>query len=350
MSRPGFYFCICPDAGLMKNHIEQLQKDFPADVCGSADGSAPSMGGLSGMGGMLGATAPSPHWERHVYWGDEDLSPAFWEHLMLQGLFAKPRLLIVRNAQNISAARWKEVSAALAQPNPLTWLILCLEGPWEKGQPKLPAHIVKQKSLAFADKKGWIWRHSGLDIQGIKKYIQGKAQSLSLSFDPHVLDALCACVPPDATAIDSELEKLHLAANDGRVSMDMVGSGGFIPESNIFSFMNQIYAGNLSAAWREIYRSQNDLDALLFPFLALLTRDAKTLWQILAGDNPRMHPAAAREKEACARRLGYDGIAQIFACIVQAELAIKSGERSVEQTLEAIVAELSMLFGQAKGA
>ncbi len=342
MARPGFYFCICPDAGLIKKHIEQLQKDYPAHVSGNADG---TMGG-----GLLGSAPVQSQWQRHVYWGDEDLSAAFWEHLMLQGLFSHPRLLIVRNAQNISAARWKELSTALASPNPLTFLILCLEGAWEKGQPKLPAHIVKQKSLAFADKKGWIWRHGGLDIQGIKKYIQSKAQSLHLSFDPHALDALCACVPPDATAIDSELEKLHLASNDGRVSMDMVGSGTFIPESNIFSFMNQIYAGNLSAAWREVYRSQNDLDALLFPFLALLSRDAKTLWQILAGDNPRMHPAAAREKEACARRLGFQGIAQVFACIVQAELAIKSGERSVEQTLEAVVAELTLLFHPAKGA
>ncbi len=345
MSRPGFYFCICPDAGLLKNHIEQLQGDFPADVCGSVDGAA---GGLMGGSLLSGADIPKPEWERHIYWGDEDLSPAFWEHLMLQGLFSKPRLLIVRNAHSIAAARWKELSAALAQPNPLTWLILCLEGAWEKGQPKLPAHIAKQKSLAFADKKGWIWRHCGLDIQGIKKYIQSKAQFLDLTFEPQVFDALCACVPPDALAIDSELEKLHLAAIDGRVSMDMVGSGTFIPESNIFSFMNQIYAGNVSSAWREIYRSQNDLDALLFPFLALLARDAKTLWQILAGENPRMHPAAAREKELCARRLGFHGIAQIFACIVQAELAIKSGERSVEQTLEAIVTELCMLFRPAR--
>ncbi len=318
----------------MKGHLEQLQKDFPAHVSGDAQSS-----------GLLGSAAPtSAVWEKHVYWGDEDLSQAFWEHLMLQGLFSKPRLLILRNAQNISAARWKELSTALANPNPLTWLIMCLEGPWEKGQPKLPAHLIKQKSLAFADKKGWIWRHSGLDIQGIRKYIQSRAHSLPLSFDPHVLDALCACVPPDAAAIDSELEKLHLAANDGRVHMDMVGSGSFIPESNIFSFMNQIYAGNLSAAWREIYRSQNDLEALLFPFLALLWRDAKTLWQILAGDNPRMHPSAAREKEACARRIGFHGVAQIFACIVQAELGIKSGERSVEQSLEAVVAELTTIF------
>ncbi len=341
MIRPGFYFCICPDAGLIKKHIAHLQETYPAHVSGDAEGGSLG-GGLLGGGSSAGQGAVQ--WERHVYWGDEDLSQAFWEHLMLQGLFSTPRLIILRNAQNITAARWKELSAALSQPNPLTWLVICLEGSWEKGQPKLAAHIVKQKSLAFADKKGWVWRHSGLDIQGIKNYIKEKAQSLSLTFDPHALDALCASVPPDATAIDGEMQKLSLAAHDGRIHMDMVGSGSFIPESNIFSFMSQIYAGDISAAWREVYRSQNDLDALLFPFLSLLSRDAKTLWQILAGENPRMHPSAAREKTASAKRLGFTGVAQIFSCIVQAEHAIKSGERSVEQTLEAVVTQLCLLF------
>ncbi len=341
MSRPGFYFCICPDAGLIKRHIEKLVQDFPAHM-----ENTDAMG--SGLMGNALAPSATTAWERHVYWGDEDLSQAFWEHLMLQGLFSKPRLLILRNAQNISAARWKEISSALSNPNPLTWLILCLEGPWEKGQPKLPAHVLKQKSVSFADKKGWIWRHSGLDISGIKKYIQSKAQNLGLTFEPHALDALCASVPPDATAIDGELDKLQLAANDGHVQMTMVGAGSYIPESNIFSFMNHVYAGNINAAWREVHRSQHDMEALLFPFLALLSRDAKTLWQILAGENPRMHPVAAKEKEACARRLGFGGVAQIFTCIVHAEQAIKSGERNVEQTLEALVTELIHIFSLQK--
>ncbi len=342
MERPGFYFCICPDAGLIKKHIEQLQETYPAHTSDSV-----------GAGLLQASASEAPTkkvWEKHIFWGDEDLSQNFWENLMLQGLFSTPRLLILRNAQNVVAARWKELSSALASPNPLVLLVLCLEGAWDKGQPKLPAHITKQKVLSFADKKGWIWRHAGLDIQGIKNYILSQAQFLSLTFDPHVLDALCACVPPDATAIDSEMEKFALAAHSGRIQMDMVGSGAFIPESNIFSFLNQIYAGNISAAWREVYRSQNDLDALLFPFLALLSRDAKTLWQILAGENPRMHPAAAREKQACAKRLGFAGVAQIFTCIVEAELAIKSGESNVEQCLEALVARLCLLFSPKQGA
>ncbi len=351
MSRPGFYFCICPDAGLIKRHIEDLLVQYPAEVSGDAGG---GLMGSSLMGGDMSALmgssekSASASWQKHVYWGDEELPASFWENLTLQGLFSTPKVLILRNAQAINAAQWKELSSAIAQPNPLTWLIICFEVPFEKDKPKLAAHLAKLKPLLFSDKKGWIWRHSGLDINGIRNYIISKAPKLHLTFEADALTALCASVPADATAIDSELEKLCLAADAGHVRLEMVGSGSYVPESDIFSFMKYIYAGNLSAAWAEIYRSQKDIEALLFPFLALLSRDTKILWQILAGEAVRLPSYLAREKETCARRLGYEGITKIFSCIVQAELSIKSGEKSVEQCLETLVVQLTDLFSPAQ--
>ncbi len=335
MSRPGFYFCICPDAGLIKRHIEELLSKYPAQSSEAASG---------GMGGLLGNTRTPPEWQQHTYWGDEELPNSFWENPTLQGLFSTPKILLLRNAQNINAAQWKEISASMAQPNPLTWLIICLEVPFEKGKPKLAAHLSKLKPLLFAEKKAWIWRHSGLDIKGIRSYIISKAPKIQLTFEADALDALCASVPADATAIDNEMEKLRLAAKGGHVYMDMVGSGSYVPESNIFSFMHHIYAGNLTAAWAEIYRSQHDIDSVLFPFLALLSRDVKVLWQILAGEGVRLHPQSAREKEALARRLGFSGVTKIFTYIVNAELSIKSGEKNVEQTLESLVTQLITVF------
>ncbi len=344
MSRPGFYFCICPDAGLIKLQVENLIKKFPPDTenAGGALGNS--------MGQMLGAKSKKQEWQRHVYWGDEELPGAFWENLMLQGLFSTPKILVLRNAQSIQAAQFTEISGALSGYNPLTWLIICLEVPFEKGKAKIPAHIAKQNSFQLAQKKGWIWQNFGLDIQGIRKYIQGKASALGLSFEPSALNAFCSAVPADATAIDGELEKLILVTPDGRVTDSIAStvSGAFVPESDIFSFINQIYAGNLTTAWREIYRSQHDIEALLFPFLALLFRDAKVFWQILAGENVYLHPSAARMKEQYARSLGFAGIGKIFAAILNTELSIKNGEKSTEQSLESLVVELAMLFKSAQ--
>ncbi len=337
MTRPGFYFCICPDAGLIKLHVEELLNKYPAD--------AEDTGKASGL--LSGASPKKQVWQRQTYWGDEELPSSFWEALMLQGLFSTPKVLILRNAQNMAAAQFTELSTALATHNPLTWLILCLEVPFEKNKAKIAAHILKQKSFLFASKKNWIWQHFGLDNKSITGYVNHKASILGLSFEPNALNAFCAAVPKDATAIDKELEKLFLAAKGERIDMatvSMTGALAFVPESDIFSFMNHIYAGNIAAAWREIYRSQHDIEALFFPFLALLLRDAKTFWQILAGEQVYLHQSSARMKEQCARRLGFVGIGKFFSSIVNAELCIKNGERSTEQSLEALVTELGMLF------
>ena len=65
---PGFSFLVCPDGQLLRARMEQLLSSFP-----------PASG----------------QWERHVYWGDEEPSPRFWEQLTLQGLFGAPRVLVV---------------------------------------------------------------------------------------------------------------------------------------------------------------------------------------------------------------------------------------------------------------
>lgn len=68
--RPGFFFCICPDGKLLRQQIAEL-------LAGSSE------------------TA----WEKHVFWGDEEFPPKFWELLTLQGLFSSHGVLVVRNAE-----------------------------------------------------------------------------------------------------------------------------------------------------------------------------------------------------------------------------------------------------------
>ena len=318
MQRPGFYFCICPDAGLLKEQVSGLLDAHPAGN---------------------GKT-----WERHIYWGDEELPQTFWEYLTLQGLFGVPRALVVRNAHNLPAATWKKLSAALGTPNEKTWLILCLEVAWEKGQPKIPAHLAKLRCLAFADKQQWVWRSGGLDERTLKKFVQQRARALGLTFGEGALDALCASVPPDAAAVESEMQKLRLAATDGAVTASMTGSADYVPESNIFSFIRFLQAGNAPAAWRELHRSQREGDGMLFPLLALLLREARILWQLQAGEQVRMHPGDMQSKERLAAQLGFSGIARLFDSIMHAEWHVKSGERSPDQALEALAADLLVLF------
>ncbi len=323
MARPSFYFCACPDAGLTKAHIEDLIHVHP-----------PSGAGLSSA------------WQRHVYWGDEELPQSFWKHLTIQGLFNTPILLIVRNAQNIPAATWKLLSKTLATSKDNTWLILCLEVGFEKKQAKIPAHISKLKCFEVAKKQGFFWQSSGLDSQDIKRYIQNRAKVCKLNFAPDALEAFCTSTLPDATAIEQELQKLILLTTDGNITLDMISTGAYIPDSNVFAFISFIQAGNITAAWNEIYKGQKDVAALLFPFLGLLSREARTLWQILAKEQVYIHFSVAKSKESCAHKLGFSGVAEIFSYIVHAEQQVKSGECDPEQALESMVVNLVRLFSR----
>lgn len=336
MARPGFTLCVCPDGRLTKEYIH-------ATLAGPAASGSPSSTELGGAGAAAKAVAPST-WEPFTYWGDEELPPLFWEHLTLQGLFGTPRALTVRNAHLLPAATWKRLSTALGRPNAHCWPFFCLEVTWEKGQPKIPAHILKLPCVAFADKQGWIWRQPGLDERSLKRYIQNRAQSLGLTFAPGALDRLCQGVPPDATAVENELQKLCLATAGRPVTPEMASTAAHVPDFNIFAFIRLIQNGNVPAAWEEVRRGQKDGDGLLFPFLGLLLREARILWQVHMGEAVRLHPNDAQAKKQLAQSLRQEGIIRLFDLIVRAEWAVKTGERQPDQALEALVADLLLLF------
>ena len=82
-----------------------------------------------------------------------------------------------------------------------------MEVAWDKGQPKIPAHIAKLRCMAFADQQGWIWRQDGLNERAVKKHVLQRSHELGLRFEQDALEQFCASVPPDAQAIENELRK-----------------------------------------------------------------------------------------------------------------------------------------------
>lgn len=341
-TRPGFSFLVCPDGQLLRDRLARQLSAFPP----------------AAVGGLMPQDAPA-QWERHVYWGDEEPPQRFWEHLTLQGLFGAPRALVVRQANLWPAAVWKKISHALARPSDQCWPFFCLEVNWERGQPKVPAHLGKLPCMAFADKKGWIWRQEGLGERTLRKHVLQRSQALGLPFAPDALEQFCASVPPDALAVENELEKLMLlrraladstaeGKNGDAVNPAMLSTASWSPECDVFACIRHMQAGNLSAVWKELARNK-DGDSLLFSLLALLAREMRLLWQCQAGENPRMRPQDASAKKQLARRLGPAAIAQGISLIVDAELQVKSGRRSPDQSLDFLAARMTSLFAQAQG-
>ena len=323
MARPGFSFCICPDGRLVREHV-------------AAELAAHTSGGDAR--------------QRHVYWGDEELPPAFWEHLNLPGLFPMRRALVIRRADALPAAVWKRISGTLASPKEHCWPFFCLEVAWEKGQPKVPAHLVRLKCFTHADSQGWIWRHAGLDDRTLRAFVQKDIKARKLRFEQGALELLCAGLIPDASAVATELDKLELAAADGYVSAELAAQATHVPPFNIFRFLRFIQGGNVQTAWMDMLRAQRENDGLLFRLLGLLNREARLLWQLLQEENRRAHPAEQDAKRNLAFRLGHDGLTKLFKLLFLADLAVVSGERQVEQALDSLVADLSLLLAATNSA
>ena len=322
MDSPGFFFCICPDAALLRDYMERELLAAPA-----------------------GAATP----DIQVFWADEGLDSRFWDRLTLLGMDGRKRVLVVRRAHLLPADVWKKLSSALGTPRSGVLPIFCLECPWEKGQPKLPAHIGKLKCLSFADGRKWVWRSAGIEPRSLRQYVQQCASSMGLRMTQDALNTLSEMLIPDASAIRGVLEQLFLASTDGAVDVTLVRQmTEFTPEAVIFDVIRQLENGNAKAVWKTLLREGDGGESLLFPLLTLMAREARMLWQMRAGEKVYVPQFVENEKRRLAERLGFEGLSEIFDLLQKAELSVKSGARQPLQAMEELVAGLSLIFGRAR--
>ncbi len=328
MSRPGFYFFICPDAALIQKRVQDLLAAHAPPA-----------------GGMLGS-APAA-WEIVTYWGDEGLPEQFWKDLTLTDLFGRPKALVVRNAQNLDKEQWEQLSAPLSRFNAHAWPLLCLENPYERGKAKIPAVVTGSAFYKFAQKRNWMWQSPGLGDQGIRNWLQSWARDKGFSFAPGALEALTEGMPPDAAAVAGELEKLELASQPGaQLTVEAAELLNHVPDIDIFAFIDALQNNRSGARiWQKVLMHQLAGKGFLFQFLAMLLREARILWQLAHQESGVKLPArVAQNKQRVAQQLGGRRIARIWDVAMEAELRVKSGEAGEDQAMEMLIADLSRLF------
>ena len=99
MDRPGFFFCICPDAALLRSWMERELLPPLAEQARQ---------GSSLMGGLVPASPAAP--DVQTFWADEGLDRRFWDALTLLGMDGRQRVLVVRGAHLLSAEVWSETT------------------------------------------------------------------------------------------------------------------------------------------------------------------------------------------------------------------------------------------------
>jgi DNA polymerase-3 subunit delta len=231
--------------------------------------------------------------------------------------------------------------------NDLVWPMLCLEVAFEKGKPKVPAHVARLGAYVMAEKAGWLKLSPGLGPQTMAAFIRKEAPKQGLALTPAQIQLLASALPPDAALVDSELGKLALLADEhGKLPPEAAGIVEHNQDLNIFELLRIVQQqGDAPAAWRRILEDRLSGENMVFAFNAILLREARTLWQILSGQEPFLPPAVAGQKRSAARALGFAGVARIWELALVADKGIKSGERSPDQAFEMLAAELFALFG-----
>ena len=144
------------------------------------------------------------------------------------------------------------------------------------------------------------------------------------------------------------LSKLQLLAGGKPLTQEQARSVSPTTEFNVFAFLRQLQAGQTASVWKSILEEQAKGEEPLFYLLAMLQREARQLWQILAGEQVRMGPSDQQAKQQTASRLGAAGLAKLWDAMHTAELSVKSGRRSPSQALDALMGDLTLLFTPAQ--
>ncbi|HKK33342.1 MAG TPA: DNA polymerase III subunit delta [Desulfomicrobiaceae bacterium] len=320
MSRPGFTFCISPDPELIRDHITTL----------------------------LDRHVTGPR-QTVTFWGDEELPNAFWQSLAVPDLMGQFRAVILRRAQGLDVAFWNQLARELKGARRTIWPFFCLEGEWQRKGPSLPKTLTKQKYWTVAQKQQWVWQSPGLTASSMPSFLQKWATERGLVFERGVQQHLATGLPRGSFAVKNELRKLELLLGERTTvtTADLTIFAGRM-DMDIFSFLSAIQSpGKGLEAWRKVLCDPLvSSEDLLFPFLGLLLRETRILWQLAAGEGDKvsLYPSLKQQKQQFAGRLGLARLARIPDLALDAETSVKTGRKGADQAMEFMVQELITLF------
>jgi len=319
-ARPGFSFCVCPDPERLRLHIAHTLTN-----------------------------TEHKEWEHKVFWGDEDLPSSFWQNLSVPNLMGPPRALILRRAHTLKVEFWKNLSPHLKGFRQSIWPIFCLEGAWNKGKPSILKTITARPYWKVALEKSWIWQDPGLTRNTLPREVTAWANQHKITFASGVLQSFCQSLPLETFALNNELQKLTLHLGDRTsVTQEDLQIFDHPLDMDMFTFLRSIQDKRHSLdSWKKILVDQSTSGSeIIFPFLGLLTWEVRTMWQLAAGEENAVRlPGSIKSiKKKMAQQIGLPGILQIFDLILDAEMGIKTGQKTPDQALEYIVQRLMHIF------
>lgn len=312
MPRQGFSFLICSDPELLKDRLGELLQEE-------------------------GFTAK-------IFWGDEDLTPLYWQTLTVPSMMGPPNAVVLRRANDQPDEFWGKIENLLAMARSSIWPIFCLEAEWKAGKPAVAKAVTKGRYWPVAQKKGWVWEHPGLSRTTIGQELDRFSRQHGLTYGPGVKKILAETLPLSFIALRNELEKiLLLAGEDATIRADHLDALDVADGFDLFAFLRSLQRPEgRQKAWQQALNDPAMAGGdMVFPIAAMLVREARQLWQLLHGEDSKvsLYPSLKNEKKRLAERLGPERIARFWDMALQADTDIKTGRLKPPQAMENLIKE-----------
>lgn len=280
-----------------------------------------------------------------TFWGDEPLPDRYWQQLTIPPLGEAGCGVLLRLAHLAPAEVWSRLDTLLRQGRPGIHPFFALEVEWEWSKkdrslaPKLPQVVRKAKCFAAATQRGWVWSHPGLNHAQAEERARDILAAAGKTISPEARRLLQEHLPLNAAAIDSEMDKVLLAAgNVPNITPEHLATLTQVPSWDVFALIQAaLHPGKLHGLWQQLRQDPQMISGeATFGVLALVRREARILWHLARGEDPgvRLPATTLKAKQAVAQRLGLAGTARIFLHVAEAETAIKSGRLRPAQALE----------------
>ena len=202
-----------------------------------------------------------------VIHGDEFDAAAFDDRVGSFGLFMERRVVILRNFKALSVSHKDHVvTAADSVPD---GVVLVVETPEEK------LETARHKNLKkVADARGMSYCFSHLDDVETLERVRGRLRRAGLSIEPDALDLLVESVGTHLADLGNELDKIVLAAPEGRpIDRELVSAVvGRYRTENLFGFIDGMSARNPARMLRRLGKLLDGGEEPVFVLTMLLRR------------------------------------------------------------------------------
>ncbi|OZM57763.1 DNA polymerase III subunit delta [Lottiidibacillus patelloidae] len=259
------------------------------------------------------------------------------------------RVVIVKNASFLTAAKQKiehdltKFLTYIENPSPST--IIIIQAPYEKLDER-------KKIVKLLKKQSDVLEANQLNETMIKKWVQSRAKSFSVSISDRAIEKLLLVSGANLMLLASEIEKLALFAGDGgEITEEIVEEQvARTLEQNIFTLIDKVTHRKIDEAFRILYDLLKQKEEPI-KIVSLLARQFRIIYQVKQltqkgygqkniASMIKVHPFAVKLAGEQSRRFSDHELLTIIDRLAEADFQMKSGAMDKRLILDLFLTKL----------